>query len=313
MAEECATARSRHSLIWNYCPMIERAQSSASANPKGDAEEFVPRASARPSWIVIVASLIGAAGFLYPFLLPTIAQGDDTVAHASEAPLMLAVVTALCLLAIVVDLDAAGAGTSSKTVALLGVLVSFDAALRLAPTLLGASPIFVLIVMAGAVYGSSFGFQMGALTLLVSAFLTGGLGPWLPYQMLGAGWVGLTAGWLPKPSSARARLIWIAGFAAVWGFAYGALLNLWFWPFSAPGIGADAGLYWSPGLSAAGALHRYLRFYLVTSFGYDLARAAGNVALTLLLGGPLLLVLERFKAKFEWRPWRIAQLEELPR
>jgi energy-coupling factor transport system substrate-specific component len=262
---------------------------------------------------VIVASLIGAAGFLYPFLLPTIARGSDNAAHAGEAPLMLAVITALCLLAIVVDLDAAGVGASSKTVALLGVLVSFDAALRLAPTLLGASPIFVLIVMAGAVYGSSFGFQMGALTLLVSAFLTGGLGPWLPYQMLGAGWVGLSAGWLPKPASARARLAWIAGAAAVWGFAYGALLNLWFWPFSAPGVGADAGLYWSPGLNAAEAIHRYVRFYIVTSFGYDLARAAGNVALTLLLGGPLLLVLERFKVKFEWRPWRPAQLGELPR
>lgn len=293
--------------------MISRAQWELNGNREPEAVTVVTRASSRPGWIVAAASLIGAVGFLYPFLLPTIARGDDNVAHASEAPLMLAVVTALCLLAIVVELDSAGAGASSKTVALLGVLVSLDAALRLAPTLLGASPIFVLIVMAGAVYGSAFGFQMGALTLLVSAFLTGGLGPWLPYQMLGAGWVGLSAGWLPKPASTRARLLWIAGFAALWGFAYGALLNLWFWPFSAPGVGTDAGLYWSPGLSAATALHRYVRFYLVTSAGYDLARAAGNLALALLLGGPLLLVLERFKAKFEWRPWQSATVDDLSR
>lgn len=289
--------------------MMTRLQRNPESTIENAGEPVVPRASSRPSWIVMAASLIGGAGFLYPFLLPAIAQGDGNTAHAAEAPLLLAVVTGLCLLAIVVDLDAAGAGPNSKTVALLGVLVSLDAALRLAPSLLGASPIFLLIIISGSVYGSAFGFQMGALTLLVSAFLTGGLGPWLPYQMLGAGWVGLTAGWLPKPVSIRARVAWIAAFGAVWGFAYGALLNLWFWPFSAPGGGA--GLYWSPRLSASEAIGRYVRFYLVTSFGYDLARAAGNVALTVLLGGPLLLVLERFRAKFEWRPWRAARFDEI--
>jgi energy-coupling factor transport system substrate-specific component len=149
------------------------------------------------------------------------------------------------------------------------------------------------------------------LTLLVSAFLTGGLGPWLPYQMLGAGWVGLTAGWLPKPVEIRTRVIVLAGFGALWGFLYGALLNLWFWPFSAPGAGADAGLYWNPGLGVTAAAGRYIRFYAVTSLGYDLARAAGNVVLTLVLGAPLLLVLERFQARFDWRPWNPATVEEL--
>jgi len=272
---------------------------------------FVLSASMRPSWIVIVASLIGCAGFFYPFLLPTIAQGDDNSAHAGEAPLMIAAVTAFCLLAIVIDLGSAGRGPSSKTVALLGVLVSIDAALRLAPSFLGASPIFLLIILAGSVYGPSFGFQMGALTLLVSAFLTGGLGPWLPYQMLGAGWVGMSAGWLPKPSSIRTRIALLAGFGALWGFAYGALLNLWFWPFSAPGAAADAGLYWNPGLSAAASVGRYLRFYAVTSLGYDFARAIGNVVLTFVLGAPLLMVLERFQSKFDWRPWSVSAPEEM--
>ncbi len=256
------------------------------------------------SWIVIgAASLIGLAGYLYPFLLPAVSPAGDRGAHAVDAPLILALVTLLCLVAIVSELSADPAGASAKTVALLGVLVAIDATLRLAPAVLGASPVFPLIILTGAVFGSAFGFQMGALTILVSAFLTGGIGPWLPYQMLGAGWVGLTAGWLPRLANPRARLGLLALFGALWGLLYGALLNLWFWPFAAPGSDGAAGLYWSPDLGFVETLATYGRFYLTTSLVYDLFRAAGNAALLLLLGGPLLRALERYRSRFQWQPW----------
>jgi energy-coupling factor transport system substrate-specific component len=80
-------------------------------------------------------------------------------------------------------------------------------------------------------------------------------------------------------------------------------MNLWFWPFSAPGAGADSSLYWVPGRGALDALERYARFYLVTSLGFDLFRAAGNVVLVLLLGGPVLRLLERYRQRFSWVPW----------
>ena len=142
----------------------------------------------------------------------------------------------------------AGTPGGSKLVALLGMLVAVDATLRLVPTLLGASPIFLLIVLVGFSYGADFGFLMGALTLGVSALITGGLGPWLPYQMLGAGWVGLTAGWLPHIGGVggRRQLCLLAVFGALWGFLYGGILNLTEWPFAAPGLTQRAGLYWSP-------------------------------------------------------------------
>lgn len=255
--------------------------------------------------VIAVASLIGLAGFAYPFLLPGVDRGEETRARAGEAPLLLAAVTVLCLLAIVVELDRGNrqSGATAKTVALLGSLVAIDATLRLVPTFLGASPIFLLIALTGYVFGSAMGFQMGALTLLVSAFLTGGFGPWLPYQMLGAGWIGLTAGWLPRPAPVRSRVWLLAAFGAVWGLLFGVLLNLWFWPVTAPGVGADAGLYWRPGLGFAETVERYAAFYAVTSFGYDLFRAAGNAALMLLLGGPVLLLLERYRDRFAWQPW----------
>lgn len=257
--------------------------------------------------VVAVASLVGLSGFLYPFLLPVVEQGAETSARAGEAPLLLAVVTGLCLLAIVMELERPREGafevSASKRVALLGILVAIDAALRMAPTFLGASPIFILVILVGFVFGPAMGFQMGALTLLVSAFLTGGIGPWLPYQMLGVGWIGMTAGWLPHPEGARKRLVLLAGFAAGWGLLFGMLLNLWFWPYTAPGMEADAGLYWTPGIGLVETVRRYAAFYAVTSLGYDLFRAAGNVALMALLGMPALATLERFRARFGWEPW----------
>ncbi len=266
----------------------------------------------RARLIVLSASIVGLSGFLYPFLLPVVAGTGDRGAHAGDAALVFAAVTALCLLAIAVELDGGGVGarhrSPAKTVALLGVLVATDATLRLAPSLLGASPLFLLIILAGAVYGSAFGFQMGSLTMLVSAFLTGGVGPWLPYEMLGAGWVGMTAGWLPRRAGTRRRLALLAAFAAAWGLLYGALLNLWFWPYAAPGMGADVGLYWTPALSAGETLARYGRFYLVTSLWFDLFRAAGNAVLVLALGGPILRVLERFRSRFTWEPWTELEL-----
>jgi energy-coupling factor transport system substrate-specific component len=258
-------------------------------------------------WVTAIASLVGLAGFLYPFVLPAIGGTDDRNAHAADAPYLFALVTVLCVLAIAVELDGPGAGgvrrSAAKSVALLGVLVAIDATLRLVPSFLGGSPIFLLVILVGTVFGPAFGFQMGALTLLVSAFITGGIGPWLPYEMLGVGWVGLTAGWLPHPPVFRRRLLLLAAFGAAWGFLYGAILNLWSWPFAAPGLTGDVGLYWSPDLSFAQTLSHYARFYLVTSLWYDLFRAAGNAALVLTLGGPALRVLERFRSRFAWEAW----------
>lgn len=257
------------------------------------------------AFILAIASLVGLVGFAYPFVLPVVRGGDDRSAHAADAPLVFGVVTGLSLLAIAVELDgvAAARRSASKTVALLGVLVALDASLRLAPSFLGASPIFLLIILVGAVFGPVFGFQMGALTLLVSAFITGGLGPWLPYQMLGAGWVGMSAGWIPRLADPRRRLAALAAFGAGWGLLFGALMNLYFWPYAAPGVESDAGLFWSPDLTLGETVGRYARFYLTTSLGFDLFRAAGNAALIIALGGPVLHVLERFRARFAWEPW----------
>ena len=144
--------------------------------------------------------------------------------RAVEASLLLALIVGGSLIITVAELvRGPGAGSQARSVALLGALVAIDATLRLVPSFLGASPIFALILLVGYVYGPRFGFVMGSLTLFLSAAITAGVGPWLPFQMLCAGWVGVAAGWLPKWKSARAELVdsgcvWRGHRFCVWSF-----------------------------------------------------------------------------------------------
>jgi energy-coupling factor transport system substrate-specific component len=262
------------------------------------------------SWMIGLATVLGLGVYLYPFVLPTISQGGESSARSGEAPIVLCALVVLCLGAILRELDPMRSGEgASRIVALLASLVAIGAISRLIPSFLGASPIFLLVMLGGYVFGASFGFQLGALTLAVSAFLTGGIGPWLPYQMLGLGWVGLVAGALPRPGRRGAQIAILAGYGVVSGFLFGALLNLWFWPFAAPGGEVAPGLSWSPDLGLGEALRRYGQFYVVTSLWFDLFRAIGNGVLIVVLGRPILRTLERYRDRFRWQHWdRVAEI-----
>lgn len=262
----------------------------------------------RGSPLVALVSLVGAASFLYPFFLPALAGvGGGRGRGGIEVPLLFTLLGVASLALVLVSLggNAEGRG-ASKVVALLGVLVATDATLRLVPTVLGASPIFLLIILVGFTFGADIGFLMGALTLAASALITGGLGPWLPYQMLGAGWIGMTAGWLPRAGApgSRREIVMLAAFGVVWGFGYGAILNLMEWPFAAPGLDDPVGLYWVPGMGVGETLAAYGRYYLATSLVYDAFRAVANAVLIVALGRPILRLLARYHSRFVWMPWR---------
>lgn len=242
--------------------------------------------------LFLLANLAGLLGFLYPFLLP--AAGVNPQARP-DAPVLFFLLTALCLLVVIAEL--AAHALDARTVALMGILAAVNAALRLLENSVlvmpgGFSPIFLLIILSGYIFGVRFGFLFGALSLLASALITGGIGPWLPYQMTAAGWIGAGAGWLPQLRSPVGRLSLLAGYGALWGFLYGALLNLYFWPFIA---GAGGG--WETGLTVGETVRRYILFYGVTSLGWDALRSAGNVALILILGEPLGRILGRFQRR----------------
>ncbi|MHB0878061.1 MAG: ECF transporter S component [Anaerolineae bacterium] len=248
------------------------------------------------SGILIAASILGALSLLYPFFLPPGQSGGQPTSHAGDAPLLFIAIIVLCLGAVAANL--ASRQMNSKVIAVLGVLTAMNAVMRAIPGPGGFSAVFFLPILCGYVYGATFGFLLGSLSLMVSALIGAGIGPWLPYQMLCAGWVGMISGWLPKPGSRRLELGLLAAWGVIAGLAFGAVMNLWFYPFiSTP---TSAGMYWQPGMGLIAGLRRYAVFYALTSLWWDVMRSAGNAVLVLLFGGPLLVTLRRFQRRFQF-------------
>lgn len=244
----------------------------------------------------LLTGVIGALAFAYPLLLPLWGAAPGSL--APNAPLFTLVV-GLCFVALLLEVQ--GDAMSPKFTALLGVLVAQNAVLRFAETALpgpgGFSPIFFPILAAGYVYGARFGFLMGALTIFVSALITGGVGTWLPYQMLAAGWVGLSAPLCRilvrsrSGAGTRREVVVLTGFGGLWGFLFGALMSLSSWSYVAPPVAPGAA-------TVARTLRDFLAFYLANSLVWDVARVAGNVGLMAAFGAPTLRALRRFQRRF---------------
>lgn len=239
------------------------------------------------------ASLIGLAGFLWPFVTQSFAQPVRDL-----APLLaIAVTVAVAVLALI----AVNAGMSgARTVALLGTLIAVGMVLRfLGLGFGGVEPVFILIILAGRALGPAFGFALGALVMVTSSLFLGGVGPWLPFQMFAAGWVGLGAGLLPgRQSIALTRggvreLALLSGYGIVAAYAFGLLLNVWFWPFA---VGGETSISFDASASLIENISRFLTYSLVTStLTWDTVRAIVTAVGIIVLGFPLLAALRRTK------------------
>jgi energy-coupling factor transport system substrate-specific component len=197
-----------------------------------------------------VALLFASAAGLAMFAWPLVIDPPDDFSHASDAPYIFALI--LPVLVVIVLTEITGRGMDTKALAMLGVLSAIGAILRpLGAGTGGIELVFFLIVLGGRVYGPAFGFVLGSTTLFASALLTGGIGPWLPFQMLASSWVGLLAGLLP-PARGRAEIALLAVYAGLSAYLYGFLVNLWGWPFA---LGTDTALSYVPGDAVAANLH----------------------------------------------------------
>jgi energy-coupling factor transport system substrate-specific component len=235
--------------------------------------------------ILLVASVLGLVAFTWPLFVDPV--GAESLAHSGDAPWIFLALLPLLFAVIVAEM--ADGALDAKAVALLGVLAACGAALRLPGGVTGFEPMFFVFVPAGRVFGRGFGFVLGALTMFASALLTGGVGPWLPFQMFAAAWVGFFAGCLP-PARGRREVFLLAGYAFVAGLAYGLIMNMWFWPY---GASAGSELSYVPGAGLGENLRRFWAFHLATSLGWDLPRAFMNAALVLLFARPVLAALRR--------------------
>lgn len=249
------------------------------------------------TWTVMVlVLLVGVAAFGWPFLAAPGSQVAQ-MGHTTDASFFF--VALMALMAITLLAEMTSGGVDAKTVAVLGVLAAAGGALRvLSAGTAGLEPMFFLLVVAGRALGATLGFMLGALALLASAFLTAGVGPWTPFQMIAAGWVCMGAGLLPRASGSAERWL-LTAYGLVCGLAYGVVMNLWFWPFL--GDSAPAGAGYLPGATPATNLGHYAVFYVTTSLAWDLPRGLLTAALTLLASGTLLRALRRSlrRARFD--------------
>jgi energy-coupling factor transport system substrate-specific component len=254
------------------------------------------RVGRRSAITMALASLVGLIAFAWPLVA---GAGSAVVAHASDAPWLFAALLPLVLAVVLAEI--ADGGLDAKGVALLGVLSAVAAALRpFGSGHAGFEPMWIVLVLGGRALGPGFGFCLGAIGMFASALVTGGVGPWLPFQMVGAAWVGLGAGLLPR-ASGRRELGMLAGYAAFAAIAYGFLLNLWFWPFMTLDPSFPEALSYVPGAPMLENLQHWILFSLTTSLGFDIPRAALAVALVLAAGRPVLTALRRAsrRAAFE--------------
>jgi energy-coupling factor transport system substrate-specific component len=124
--------------------------------------------------------------------------------------------------------------------------------------------------------------------------LTGGVGPWMPFQMLAASWVGLGAGLLPRRPRGRGEVALLVGYGALAAFAFGLAMNLSFWPFQ---LGTGSALSFVPGDPVDANVHRFLLYSAATSLGWDLGRAVTTAVGLAVLGRPVVAALRRTSAR----------------
>ncbi|MER6329746.1 ECF transporter S component [Streptomyces sp. NPDC001034] len=262
------------------------------ASPRVRAVRLGPRSVAA----LALVTAVGVVAFGWPFLAP---PASRLSAHSQDAPWLFAGL--LILLVAVVAATISESDLGPKAVAMLGVLAATGAALRpIGAGTAGIEPMFFLLVLSGRVLGPGFGFTLGSVTMFASALLTGGVGPWLPFQMLSMGWFAMGAGLLPGPVRLRGRaeMLLLAGYGFLAALAYGTVMNLAGWPFMSA---AASGISFHPHASVAANLARFVAYCLATSLGWDLGRALCTVVLTCALGPAVLRALRRAtrRAAFE--------------
>lgn len=257
------------------------------ARPAQDARALPLRL--RSVTVLTLASVAGLVMIAWPLFVQT-APGE----RVDQPFLFLAL---LPLVVVVVLAEMTEGGMDSRVLAVLGVLSAVNAVIRaLGAGVAGIELVFFLLVLGGRVFGAGFGFALGCTSLFASALLTAGVGPWLPFQMLIAAWVGMFAGLLPRGARGRAEVALLAAYGVVAAYAYGLLMNLTSWPF-ALGVmvpGQEGSLAFVPGDPVLENLHRFGVYTLLTSTGgWDTGRAITTAVLVVVLGPAILTTLRR--------------------
>ena len=246
--------------------------------------------SRRSAAVLAVASLGGLMMLVWPLLVRV--QPGERV----DPPFLFLALVPVVIAVMLAELSEGGLDT--RVLAVLGVLSAVIAVLRgLSAGTGGIELVFFLLILAGRVFGPGFGFVLGVTSLFASALMTAGVGPWLPFQMLASGWVGMFAGLLPRRVTGRWEIAMLAAYGVVAAYLYGVLMNLSGWPFllgiAIPGH-LQTPLSFDPSASLWENLHRFGLYTLITSTGsFDTGRAITNAVAIVVVGPAVLATLRR--------------------
>lgn len=236
---------------------------------------------------LVLISLVGLAGFLWPLWLPqAVGDTDSTSGWLALALLPLMAITALWF--------AQGKLAGPRQIALLGLLAAIAAATRIATSGVGGFElIFVVVILGAAALGARFGFLLGASAILLSSLFFGGVGPWTAFQMFAVGWVGAGAGLIGKQLGKKLAIWQLASYAVVAAYLFGLIMNLWFWPFA---VGPQTSVSFDVEADFGQNFASFLSYSLVSStLTWDTVRAVSTAGLILVVGKPFIQTLRRYK------------------
>ena len=149
----------------------------------------------------------------------------------------------------------------------------------------------VVIVASTAVENMvDFGFLLGALSMFLSAILTGGLGPWVAYQSFAAGWIGLGIALIPRSLRGRYEIAALALYGVLASEFFGIAMDLQFWPWV---LGADTQLSYLAGAPINENLSRFFSYHFLSAMAWDIPRAVFTASLITIAGKPILHTLRR--------------------
>jgi energy-coupling factor transport system substrate-specific component len=229
-----------------------------------------------------VISALAILGFTWPFFV-----ADQDMANKASWFFLATAPIIVGLLIYITSREDLG----SKNVAFLGILSALIAALRpLGIGAIGIEPMWFALILAARVMGPTFGFLLGTFSMLLSALLTGGIGPWLSYQVFAAALIGFGVGIIPRGISGKFEIYILAIYGIFAAEFFGIAMDLQFWPWS---LGSGTELSYVAGAPMMENLTHFLSYHFISALAWDVPRAIITAVLIVIAGKPALNALRR--------------------
>ena len=230
--------------------------------------------------------LLSLTGFIWPFLV-----GDRDLAGKASWFFLAAMPIAVLLLVILVSQEELG----SKNIAFLGILIAVIAAMRpLGIGAIGIEPMWFALILASRAMGPIFGFLLGSLSMFFSALFTGGVGPWLSYQVAAAALIGFGVAIVPRKLSGKIEVLVLALYGLLAAEFFGIAMDLQFWPWA---LGSGTELSFVAGAPLHTNIPHFFSYHFLSALAWDIPRAAVTATLIAVAGRPILAALRRSRQR----------------